>query len=143
MFLFDYLSMIISLNLLAPWMYWIRFFSIYYYANIILLGFWDQLAHLHLSLLFDSSLSVIFLNNNLITELDNSTFFGAQNLYYIDVSYNKISKISPGTFSDQLNLEYIYLDHNLLTELDNNTFLRTTYIYSVNFLLIHFYTIYI
>jgi len=63
-----------------------------------------------------------YLDHNLLTELDNTTLLGVQNIENIDLSYNKISKIGLGTFANLSSINSIYLNNNELTELENSTF---------------------
>lgn len=66
-------------------------------------------------------MNLLSIRNNQITKLDNLTFSDVANLNSLDITYNNISRIALGTFSNS-NIAGLYLSNNLLTKLENDTF---------------------
>lgn len=64
-------------------------------------------------------IEVLTLTSNQITEIDNSTFAGMNIIGSLEISYNNISRIGPGTFNSLSNITYISLNGNRLTKMEN------------------------
>ena len=68
------------------------------------------------------NLSLIYLYNNLLTELDNSVFLGQNKLSYINIESNRLSNIGAKTFNDLSSLQFLFLSNNKLSKLDDSIF---------------------
>ena len=78
---------------------------------------------------FDSAfnLTVLVVNGNDIDSLDDDVFHGAEEeLTHIDLNFNKLEKLSSGTFHGLKQLKFLSLKDNLITELQMDTFKDVT-----------------
>uniref|UniRef100_A0A2C9L667 Uncharacterized protein n=1 Tax=Biomphalaria glabrata TaxID=6526 RepID=A0A2C9L667_BIOGL len=64
---------------------------------------------------FPDSTDVIFLNDNLLTRLANSTFSHLIHLTYLDLSNNEISQIDLLAFDSLTSLRYLSLRYNVIS----------------------------
>ena len=77
----------------------------------------------------------IYIDKNLLTELDNSVFLGQNLLVLIDLDNNKLTKIGSRIFNNFTRLTLVSLNYNKLSKLDDSTFsgcknLRYVYLYN-------------
>ncbi|XP_059141010.1 toll-like receptor 13 [Physella acuta] len=70
---------------------------------------------------FPLNTTVIFLDYNLLTEIENYTFKNLTQLRLLNLSNNKIYKMHTNAFSGLTNLEVLNLEYNAL-EFDNNSY---------------------
>ncbi|KAI8785825.1 toll receptor 13, partial [Biomphalaria glabrata] len=63
---------------------------------------------------FPKNITILLLNENLLTTLENTTFVGLSKLRILDISRNLISKIDIFAFVDLVSLEYLNLEWNRL-----------------------------
>lgn len=69
-----------------------------------------------------SNLTLLNLEKNRLSEIDEHSFASLQKLKILILSYNKISYVRKGTFNQNTILEKLYLDHNEMTTLDIQSF---------------------
>lgn len=75
----------------------------------------------------------IFLKNNSISRIDAEAFDQLENLFELDLSYNKLKKIQPGWFHKS-TIDYLDISNNQVTTIETNAFisLPVTHIFLQN-----------
>lgn len=68
------------------------------------------------------SIEMIYLSDNMITELNDRSFMNFPNLTLIDLSNNKIAVIKPHAFINVMSIRQLYLAHNRLVSYTGETF---------------------
>lgn len=74
-----------------------------------------------LPIALNPSLQRLIIKNNKIRRIDSEIQFYAE-LIYVDLSYNHLFSIPPGTFTYQKKLTELHLNHNKIGSITNRTF---------------------
>ncbi|XP_031635553.1 protein artichoke-like [Contarinia nasturtii] len=80
----------------------------------------------------DHQLQKLNISHNKITKISNRLFYGALSLSEIDLSFNEINYLNVGTFSELRNLVTLNLGHNLIGMIDKTLFAKNTQIKYLN-----------
>lgn len=76
-------------------------------------------------------LKYIFLVNNLIEEINDGDFtFSYSNITYIDLSHNRLTRLSSAPFAILASLDYLVLSHNRIEAIDHELFDRVPTLYT-------------
>uniref|UniRef100_A0A1B6GDA1 LRRCT domain-containing protein n=1 Tax=Cuerna arida TaxID=1464854 RepID=A0A1B6GDA1_9HEMI len=80
-----------------------------------------------------TSITILFLDNNAITVLPKTAFYGFGKLHYLDLEHNKLTTLPVGLFHSNVHkqLHDVWLSYNLISTIETNMFTSLSELRSV------------